>query len=97
MKKSNNISKGDWGNFSKIASQHTHKNGSFGVITTGIRYSYKEKEPILHLKIEQLSDEMKVMQTISLQVRKKDLKRLISLFEYTIKFDENNIEEEIND
>lgn len=96
MKKSKNTSPRDLGPFIKIAGQYIVMDDDRGIFTTGVRYSYSKKKQILHLKIEKMNADLEKIEVMTFKIRKKDLKRLIKLFETSLMYESMNLEEEDN-
>jgi hypothetical protein len=100
MKKSNNTSSPNLGSFTKIVGQYLHVDDERTRLTIGARYDYDRKKSRIIIRLEKLNELGENIQSLSFNVKKKDIKKLVSCLEFVLKHGIefiDSLDEEIND
>lgn len=86
-KKSENTSPGHLGKFTKVIGKFVSLDDDKTYITIGYRHDYKNKKRRREIKINKINDDGTLRHDTTVLVSKKDIKNLIYILKFALKFE----------
>lgn len=95
-KKLTSISSPKYGKFVKVAGQYLSRREDRNRIEVGCRFNYQSLKNEMVMRVSKIAKEGQTTQTFLAEINKKDLRKLVKLLKFAIKYNTRFLEEEDN-